>query len=300
MDRRKARRDLITFFALAYGITFGLSVPELIEQLRNPTTSSGPQGSSLLTTVGMFGPAVAAVLVSAATGGWKSALSLITRLGQVRARFPWPLVALLFCPTVAFVGIGAFLLIFGRPEGMAFGGLPMMLMMFSIILIIVPCEEIGWRGFALPRLQSMMGALPAALLLGLLWGPWHLAIAVVEPWRQMGNSLFVHIALFTFFTMALSVVFTWVFNNTGGSLFYACVVHASMNSTGPFASLTVPESHLQYQVPMGVAIYTLVAAALVWRFGGRDLSRRCSRFTGVEQVSNDSVQVQSVAASVAR
>ncbi len=92
-------------------------------------------------------------------------------------------------------------------------------------------EEFGWRGYALPRLQSRYSALMAAVAVGLLWGGWN---TLPGFWRLLflGNlrGCAVPIAITTG-TVPLSILFTWMFNRTGGSILPAMVCHGSFNAT---------------------------------------------------------------------
>lgn len=104
-------------------------------------------------------------------------------------------------------------------------------------------EEPGWRGFALPRLEPRSGPLVGTLLLGVLWGLWHLPLFFI-PFTDFygvsfGTDFVGHLigsVPFVIWTIALAVFFTWVFNNTRGSLLLAMLLHASIN-TAPGALL---------------------------------------------------------------
>ncbi len=95
-------------------------------------------------------------------------------------------------------------------------------------------EEGGWRGFALPRMEQRSGPLVGTLLLGVLWGLWHLPLFLLVPRYNGAGSGFAGIlipfAAFTIMVIAYTVVFTWVFNNTRGSLLLAILLHASINT----------------------------------------------------------------------
>ncbi|MEM1249012.1 MAG: CPBP family intramembrane glutamic endopeptidase [Acidobacteriota bacterium] len=265
------RPALLGFFVLSYLLTFALSFPDLWSRWQSGVGGEEP-GSGLWTTVGMFGPALAGVFCSAREGGLQGVYDLLRRLVRFRIAWPWALVSVLLLPTIAVLGTLLLRTVTGAVDVRFYDPLRP-LTLFFIILLLVPCEEIGWRGYALPRLQDRYGALSSALLLGAWWGPWHATIALIEPWRLFGRSLLEHVALFTLFTMVLSVVFTWVFNHTRGSLFWACVLHASMNASGPFALVEVPETLLPWLMPSGILVYGVVAFALVSVYGARELGR---------------------------
>jgi membrane protease YdiL (CAAX protease family) len=86
-------------------------------------------------------------------------------------------------------------------------------------------EEIGWRGFALPHLQAARSALGASLVLGVVWGVWHLPLYLVGT-EIRPLSLF---APWVLLTVAVSVIYTWIYNGTGGSLLMVLLFHAASN-----------------------------------------------------------------------
>jgi membrane protease YdiL (CAAX protease family) len=95
-------------------------------------------------------------------------------------------------------------------------------------------EEIGWRGFALPRMQPRYGPLRGTLLLGLLWTFWHLFF-FFGPGHGggVGTSVATFLTNFSIFflmVMSLSILFTWVYNHTRGSVFIASLLHAAIDT----------------------------------------------------------------------
>jgi len=98
-------------------------------------------------------------------------------------------------------------------------------------------EELGWRGFALPRLQASRSAFAAGLLLGVLWGLWHLPLQVARGLPLTAAGL-AQLASFLLLVAGWSVLFTWVYNNTKGSLFLMILFHA----VADIAVLTIPVS----------------------------------------------------------
>lgn len=129
-------------------------------------------------------------------------------------------------------------------------------------------EEIGWRGFAVPQLQRRYSALRSSLIIGLMWALWHWPNFVIPsprpPWWSM--------AAFVPMTMAVSVLFTWVFNSTGGSLFAVVVLHGAIYTAGRMypapAGVTVRDALV------GGLLVAAIAVALVWRYGAENLSWR--------------------------
>jgi membrane protease YdiL (CAAX protease family) len=94
-----------------------------------------------------------------------------------------------------------------------------------IIALLVVGEELGWRGFALPHLQARYNGLVASLILGVLWAGWHLANATIP-----GLQYYLYgFPAFLFFVVAQTVLFTWLFNHTYGSVLFAWIFHAWIN-----------------------------------------------------------------------
>ncbi|MFJ6209561.1 CPBP family intramembrane glutamic endopeptidase [Lysinibacillus sp. NPDC092081] len=125
-------------------------------------------------------------------------------------------------------------------------------------------EEIGWRGFALPRMQSKFGPLKATLLLGILWAFWHLPhfLTAAQKGGPDSNisSFYFNFPIFIVLCLAISIILTWVFNSKQGNLFIVMLIHASLNTFGfiqPY--LTNPalkESDLS--VDLGLGLFALI------------------------------------------
>lgn len=92
-------------------------------------------------------------------------------------------------------------------------------------------EEPGWRGFALPRLQAQLGPLAGTLVLGALWGAWHLPQFLLPGWADQNGGLHPSsIAVFLLTVLSVAIIMTWIFNHTQGSLLLAMAAHASVNT----------------------------------------------------------------------
>ncbi len=175
-----------------------------------------------------FGPSLAAVIVAGMTGGRAGLKALFSRLFRWRVGLRWYLVAL-FAPLPLFVAIVYVNVLLGAPAPTA-GQLAAWPSLFGFFLglILSPFggawEELGWRGYALPELLSSRSSLAASLILGVLWAAWHLPILITGqiPWPNL------------VFIMGISIIFTWLFNNTRGSVLLAFLLHASIDAYGEF------------------------------------------------------------------
>src|SRR5439155_13691057 len=126
-------------------------------------------------------------------------------------------------------------------------------------------EEPGWRGFALPRLQRLYGPLVGSLILGPMWALWHLPIFWIPAWNYPPTIL--NIVMFVIAAIAFTVVMTWVFNNTKGSLFIAVLVHTSFDMVLAILNRLFPvpivnDYGSNVPVLIGLGALTLVLIAL--------------------------------------
>jgi len=133
-------------------------------------------------------------------------------------------------------------------------------------------EEIGWRGFALPRLQRLHGPLVGSIVLGALWGLWHLPLFLIPSWDTPHGSL-PDVALFVILAVSIAVVLTWVFNNTKGSVLLAILAHGSINSAAVsmyalFPAPAVTDGITNVVIGFGVAAL-LIGALTRGRLGYR-------------------------------
>jgi membrane protease YdiL (CAAX protease family) len=181
---------------------------------------------------GSFGPALAAILLAWRSGSVRQLLRPILRF---RARGSDYAIAVLG-PMLALV-IAAAAEFFARGKAPEFANLDKLWLapVLWIVILIVggPLgEEIGWRGFALPRLLSRIGPLPSSLVIAVMWLVWHLPLFWLEGAAQKGSS----IALFAVAVLAFAIVFTWFWIRTAGNLWLAITIHTSIN----FSSVGLP------------------------------------------------------------
>jgi len=218
-----SRAGLPLYFAGAFGITWlcwGLAA------LIGRELIALPVPTDLLMLLGGLGPLVAAIGVAARRSGGAGVRALLGRLLGWRVGPVWYAVALLAWPAVDLVLILLNLAAGGAlppaPPASVWLAVPG-LFLRTVLLGGGLYEEVGWRGFALPRLQERYGALAASLLLGLVWAAWHLPLWFV-PGQEMPPFL-----LFVPNVVALSVVLAWLYNGTQGSLLIVALAHTANN-----------------------------------------------------------------------
>jgi membrane protease YdiL (CAAX protease family) len=137
-------------------------------------------------------------------------------------------------------------------------------------------EETGWRGYALPRLLKTKSALISSIIIGVIWGAWHLPISLIP-----GANFPVPLNPLLFFVFMLSVsiisiVMTWLFNNTGGSLWMCFLYHALLNTAlfGAIFRFADFGSAWWVKLCFSTALRGIFALLLVVFFGARHLSRK--------------------------
>jgi uncharacterized protein len=191
---------------------------------------------------GAFGPPLAALIVTGLVYGRDGTRVFLRRWVLWRVGARWYVLAL--------VGIPALGLVVGLPfrdgsERFA-GWSPSLVltyvMTWSFLVVLGGGqEEPGWRGFALPRMQERLGPLRASVVLGVLWGLWHLPVFVFVPGYNSAGSGLASIAasvlVFTAFGMVgQSVLLTWLFNHTRASVLLAVLAHASIDAASGFVA----------------------------------------------------------------
>jgi membrane protease YdiL (CAAX protease family) len=150
---------------------------------------------------------------------------LISGWGKWRVGLKWYLISLspLF---IAFLAAGVYIVLGGKPSSPV-RPLGFTLLISFILSIVTGAtgEELGWRGFLLPRLQEKFNALISTLIVGVIWALWHLPLWTLEGqvWEAVPYWAFALGAI------SSSVIFTFVLNNTGGSLLMASLIHFAMN-----------------------------------------------------------------------
>ncbi|MBP7688568.1 MAG: CPBP family intramembrane metalloprotease [Thermoflexales bacterium] len=219
----KETKQLIAYFVLAYAISWAIGVPLALAK----------QGliAPLLPTWAhyfvAYGPLLSALIVTGASQGSSGLKALGQRIFMWKVRPIWWLAAL--SPLIIGVVVALILgVATGEPISVAdlgtvnflpplgLGALALWLLTFGL------GEEVGWRGYALPRLQQGRSALSATLILAVVWALWHLPqfFYLFDPAIAIGWVIGL---------IAGAIVFTWLFNSSGGSLLMVIIWHGCFN-----------------------------------------------------------------------
>lgn len=228
---------------------------------------------------------VVSVAMTWATLGQAATATFLKRLLIWRVGWRWWLAALLLLPALQ----GAALLLtswltglpvdFSAPMIRAVVPLDAPLLALAapwlIFEILANGEEWGWRGYILPRLQAKHSALVSSLIVGVLWSLWHLPKFLGTGLNSDRSFLWFTVAL-----LALSVLYTWLYNNTRGSILLAMLFHATQNTAGMFLPVKFAAAG---GLDQNVLVLLIVAAAVTVTVaaGAHNLSR-----TETRQVQN--------------
>ena len=182
------------------------------------------------------------------TEGREGVGRLLRRFVLWRVGFRWYLFALVGIPVIVVLSVIVMPGVLESFQGLgALAPLPL-LGVFVYVLFLGGAlgEEPGWRGFALPRLQSLHGPLVGSLILGPLWGLWHLPL-FFTPWNE---PTVLNVVVYVLSTTSLAIIYTWAFNNTKGSLLIAILIHAAFNWTTVAAGSALSRSHPERLRPL--------------------------------------------------
>jgi uncharacterized protein len=261
------QHPLFSFFFMAYAFSWIITIPIVLsewgvlpESLFIPLFALKP----------FVGPFLAAFIMTNITEGKAGVLRMRRSIRQWRAGWQWYLFILLGIPVLFLLGIVV------QPGALAsFQGLPphyliTYLVNFIIILFVGgPLgEEPGWRGFALPRLQPRYGPLWGTLLLGVVWAFWHLPDFLTRaqgggPGTGFADFL-TNLPIFVVLLLAISIVMTWVYNNTRSSIFIAIILHASINTAGIMTELFPdPDTSIMTMSNLALLIAMAMPALLI-------------------------------------
>lgn len=229
------RHPLLSFFLLAYALTWVGWSPWILSDAGVGLLSSDIGEISILwNVVGLIlGPTLVAFIVTVTLEGKEGVIHLLRRTMLWRVGLRWYVFVFLVIPTVVLVSAVVMPGALASFDAAVVPSVLVKLVIIGPILLFIGgpvFEEIGWRGFALPRLQPRYGPLTASLILGVLWGLWHLPLFLVPAWDTPHNSP-LDIALFVVLAVSIAVILTWVFNNTKGSVLLAILAHGAFNTS---------------------------------------------------------------------
>lgn len=232
-------RPILIFFLLSFLISWTLWIPLLYGHFKFGWTNwEGNVWTNYRTWLGLLGslgPAIAAVIMTFIIDGKSGVKSLLKRVVQWRVNILWWLIAFYLWWVIS--SILAIVLELKPAQDVSLGfvfaliNIPAMIFVLQLPLLIgMFGEELGWRGFALPKLLDKYDPVISSLILALPWIFWHAPLAVFQEWR--GNLPIENFLLnYVLLIVPLTLIFTMFFQKTKGSVLLVILFHKSFNLT---------------------------------------------------------------------
>jgi len=218
--------SLVVFFLVTYAVTWFFFIT-------GGTLSAHAMPSApallleLLLLPGTIAPSVVALWLTARAEGRAGVQALLRRIFQWRVALRWYVFAVGYMGAIKLAAALAHQVATG--EWPLFGDTPWYVMaaVIPVSMWVQAGEEIGWRGYALPRLAARLGLAPASVVLGLIWATWHLPLFFIPGASTAGQSFPLYVLQVT----ALSVAIAFLYWRTSGSLLLVMLMHAAVNNT---------------------------------------------------------------------
>lgn len=225
---RIERQPLLAFFVLTFALSWGFWLFYYLAS------------SEVFFVIGGLGPLMAAAIVARRLGTTRQWLARVLRWRIHPGYYAFAL----FFPVALYASANVVALAFGTPLEVSRldGILPTYAMTWATVTVLGGLEEPGWRGFALPHLQTQYSPVRSTLVLGIVWGLWHLPVSPL--------------AIIT--TIPLAFFYTWLFNRTDSAL-VCLLLHAS---------ITPAQDHLRFVTDdvavVAASVFAMVAAAVAF------------------------------------
>jgi uncharacterized protein len=269
------RHPVLTYFALVFALSWGAIL--LITGNLGPIGTADPHFLFGALTAPVA-PAVVGVLLTGIVAGLAGYRDLVARLLRWRVGVRWYALALLTAPLLTVTAAVLFALALGSTEflpAILTKPNPLGLLLPAVVagLIAGLCEELGWTGFAIPRLRLRYGVFATGVLVGVVWGAWHFPL--FREGASFSGVLPLALLLVQLFAWlpAYRVLMVWVYDRTG-SLLVAVLMHASLIATQLIALPAVTEEATSLVWIVGWAAMLWLVVAVVAAATGGQLSRK--------------------------
>ena len=268
MADHSANRNPLHFFLLTFLLSWGIWLPSILVGVGVNLPIDAVAYTGVTVIFGAFAPLVAALALVVRQHGWKEGWQFIRQAFDLKVKpiylvtamvipLAIHLVAHYLAPLLGF-DVAATLFPDSLPLPPYLIAIPYLFMM---MLIGGGQEEFGWRGYALDPLQDRLGAIPASLLIGLVWGLWHWPLWVMPG---DGHATYPFLA-FVIMTTSISLVYTWLYYASGKKLITAIVFHAMSNTAAPLLPFLIADGSPEraYWVYAGMNVIAGLIAAVV-------------------------------------
>ncbi len=258
---------LVPFFLITFVISWSILGLYMFYNEGMKSVFGQLSGMHPLFFLAVWAPAIAAFFVITLKEGFSGLKRFIARIKILKCSVRWCLFIFAGVPLVFYIGAGIKGTIFTEPLPIS-GGLLAILTALFFAAIKGPIEEFGWRGFALPLIQRHVAPLWAGIILGFIWGIWHLPAFLISGTQQSAWSF----TPFFLGTIAISVLLTALFNESKGSILLPAILHFQfMNPIWPDAQ------------PYDTYLLVVITAVLVWLNRKKMFTRKSAIITVVPE-----------------
>ncbi|MBN2047719.1 MAG: CPBP family intramembrane metalloprotease [Anaerolineaceae bacterium] len=257
------------FFVLAFAITWVIWSPGVMAALG---WFELPAPFMLFFFIGTWGPFIAAMIVTYRETGRGGITAFLKRGFNFRIAWRWWLVIFLLPLLVSALPLGIHLLLGGpAPEsGLVFQPLMILPVFLTYLVTGGGNEEWGWRGYALDRLEQRWNPLAASLLLGVIWGAWHLPLFFIESTGQYHMLFWIFLAS----TPGISILHSWIYHRTGRNLLAAWLFHAALGTAWEVFPIVQPQLSGYGRVYIFDLGLLLLLGLGVWLVMGKQLGKQ--------------------------
>ena len=236
MTNQPKNRNPWNFFLLTFAYSWVIWIPSVLDGIGIELPFRVTGYSVLVVIIGAFAPLMAAITLVAREGGWKGVRAFLGQALDFHIK-PVYLILALSLPLLIHVIAHYLALAVGLdvaktliPTEIPVAPIVLAIPTFILMLVIGGGqEEFGWRGYAQEPLQEKIGVIPASLVIGVIWGIWHLPL-----WFMRGDlhSAYSFLA-FVMMTTSISIVYAWLYNSNGKKLIVVMFFHAMNNTAAP-------------------------------------------------------------------
>ncbi len=235
-SNHKSNRNPWIFFLLTFAYSWTLWIPSVLDGIGIELPIDITGYSLVVVIIGAFAPLLAAITLIGREAGWKGIKAFFGQAIDFHFKPIYLLIALALPLAIhaivhylaPAVGLDVAKTLFPAESPVS----PIILAipyLFLMLIIGGGQEEFGWRGYAQEPLQDKIGVLPASLVIGLIWGIWHLPL-----WFMAGDlhSAYSFLA-FVLMTTSISIIYAWLYNSSGNKLIIVMIFHAMNNTAAP-------------------------------------------------------------------
>jgi membrane protease YdiL (CAAX protease family) len=271
---KRISAELTVFFGLTFALAWLCWFPFVLSELGALSLPTGIASNASLSYVIILAaggaPMAAAIIVTFYFHRLSGLRELFKAVLLWRVPFRW-YAAAFFTPVSAYAGAAIIYRVFVSDGTYTLPTIAQILNAFigtfPFLLVLIIYEELGWRGFALPRLQVFHNPLKASVILGMIWSVWHFPYWFIHSYPYTKSLVMACLALAsgTLSVMALTILMTWIYNSAKGSVLLMMILHAANNTS--LTLITDPSMPNGTVILIGFGLLTVFALVVLAVYG---------------------------------